>query len=234
MALFQNMNQFAPTPGLGQPMKGVQPATFPLRINPSSVATGLQVGTPLKLIANTSSFEIIVDLAGPTDKVFAVIPGNTKKNTYAAGDVVDGFASGNTLLLEATAAINAGSYLAIGNTSAAGGGPGVTATAVPGTQYGAYALNSVAAGATAILVRIENGLVPTVTAYSAGTVVLVAGTKVVAALTVTANSIIQLTLKTVGGTPGAAYVSAITPGTGFTVTSTSGTDTSTYNYTITN
>lgn len=55
---------------------------------------------------------------------------------------------------------------------------------------------------------------------------------VVAAPKVTANSQIQMTLKTVGGTPaGAPFLSAITPGTGFQVKSVAG-DTSVYNYTI--
>uniref|UniRef100_A0A6C0AJA9 K1 capsule-specific polysaccharide lyase C-terminal domain-containing protein n=1 Tax=viral metagenome TaxID=1070528 RepID=A0A6C0AJA9_9ZZZZ len=50
---------------------------------------------------------------------------------------------------------------------------------------------------------------------------------------VTANSVIILTLKTVGGTVGPAYVSSTTAGTGFSIKSQSG-DTSTYNYLIIN
>ena len=50
---------------------------------------------------------------------------------------------------------------------------------------------------------------------------------------VTANSDVNITLKAVGGTVGAVpTITTITPGTGFTVTGTSG-DTSTYNYSIT-
>lgn len=51
---------------------------------------------------------------------------------------------------------------------------------------------------------------------------------------VTANSEIDITLKTVGGTvsPSLPYIKTITPGTGFTVAGTAG-DTSTYNYAIT-
>lgn len=49
---------------------------------------------------------------------------------------------------------------------------------------------------------------------------------------VTANSIILFTLKTVGGTVGAApAIQTITPGTGFTVAGTAS-DTSIYNYVI--
>lgn len=50
---------------------------------------------------------------------------------------------------------------------------------------------------------------------------------------VTANSVIILTVKTIGGTMRNAYVSSVTPGTGFTVRSLTG-DTSVYNYLIIN
>ena len=62
---------------------------------------------------------------------------------------------------------------------------------------------------------------------SMGTAVLVAGTVTVSNTLVTANSRIFLTINTAGGTPGAVYISARTAGTDFTITSTSGTDTST-------
>lgn len=235
MSLTQNMNLFAPKAGLGQPMKGVQPATFNVRINPSSVATGLQVGSPLKLIANTNTAEIVVDLAGATDPVFAVIPANTKKNTYAAGDVLDVFAEDNTMILESVGAINAGDRLALGNTSAVGGGPGATTTTTPGAQYGAIALTSVTASQNPILVKVKGGTVPSITAFASGTTVLVAGASTVANTAVTANSQVLLTLKTVGGTIAAQpYVATITPGTGFTVAGGGGSNTSTYNYAIIN
>lgn len=48
---------------------------------------------------------------------------------------------------------------------------------------------------------------------------------------VTATSIIALSLNTTGGTPHGAFVSSITPGTGFSINSLAG-DTSTYNYEI--
>ena len=60
-----------------------------------------------------------------------------------------------------------------------------------------------------------------------GTAVLAAGTVVVSTTAVTATSRIQLTTQIPGGTVGAPYVSARTAGTSFTITSTSGTDTST-------
>lgn len=59
-----------------------------------------------------------------------------------------------------------------------------------------------------------------------GAATLVAGTVVVNTTAVTATSRIQLTAQTSGAGPGALRVSARTAGTSFTITSTSGTDTS--------
>ena len=121
----------------------------------------------------------------------------------------------------------------IGNATAAGGGPGVTSIATAGAAYGGLALTSVAAGATAILIRIKSGVVPQITNYSAGTYAVTAGAATIANTKVTANSVIGITLKTVGGTVAAQVVTTITPGTGFTVTG-GASDTSTYNYQIWN
>lgn len=65
-----------------------------------------------------------------------------------------------------------------------------------------------------------------------GLVTLVAGTKVVADSLVTANTVIGLQIKTPGGTQGWVTVSAKTPGTGYTLLSSSNTDTSTYKVTV--
>ena len=65
-----------------------------------------------------------------------------------------------------------------------------------------------------------------------GTAVLVSGSKVVSNTSVTANSRIFLTSNTDGGTPGWLRVSARTAGTSFTITSSSGTDSSTVAYEI--
>lgn len=63
-----------------------------------------------------------------------------------------------------------------------------------------------------------------------GTATLVAGSVVVANTSVTANSRIFLTSQADGGAPGFLRVSARVAGTSFTVTSSSGTDTSTFAY----
>lgn len=60
-----------------------------------------------------------------------------------------------------------------------------------------------------------------------GTAVLIGGTVVVPTTKVTANSRIFLSGQIPGGTPGGLNVSARTPGTSFTITSTNGADTST-------
>lgn len=65
-----------------------------------------------------------------------------------------------------------------------------------------------------------------------GVATLVAGSVVVANTSVTASSRIQLTSNADGGTPGWLRVSARTAGTSFTITSSSGTDTSTVAYLI--
>jgi hypothetical protein len=63
-----------------------------------------------------------------------------------------------------------------------------------------------------------------------GRAVLAAGTVVVANTSVTANTEVFATTQIPGGTPGAVYCSARNPGVSFTLTSTSGADTSTVGY----
>lgn len=65
-----------------------------------------------------------------------------------------------------------------------------------------------------------------------GAAVLTGGAATVANTSVTANSRIFLTSQADGGTPGFLRVSARTAGTSFTITSSSGTDTSTVAYEI--
>lgn len=65
-----------------------------------------------------------------------------------------------------------------------------------------------------------------------GTATLVAGTVTVADAKITANSTIRILSKTLGGTPGAHFISAKSVGVSFTITSTSNTDTSTVNFSV--
>lgn len=59
-----------------------------------------------------------------------------------------------------------------------------------------------------------------------GLVTLVAGSVAVADTKITANSIIECGTQSPAGTVGAPFVGVVTAGTGFTLKSTSGTDTS--------
>jgi len=72
---------------------------------------------------------------------------------------------------------------------------------------------------------------PTLIAKTA-TATLVAGTVTVADASITANSVIRLSSKTLGGTPGALFVSAKTAATNFTITSSNAADTSVVQYEI--
>jgi hypothetical protein len=92
----------------------------------------------------------------------------------------------------------------------------------------------VLSGVSSYLVPVDNGgAVTAALPMNGGTVTLNGATPVtVANAKVTAGSIIVFTLKTVGGTVGAApVIETITAGTGFTVQGTAS-DTSVYNYAI--
>ena len=87
---------------------------------------------------------------------------------------------------------------------------------------------SASTSATPVAIHIQRPLL----VVNSGTATLVGGTKAVADTSVTANTIVRLAYKTVGGTPGAVYVAARSAGTSFTITSTSGTDTSVIYYEV--
>jgi hypothetical protein len=111
------------------------------------------------------------------------------------------------------------------------GGSGVTVsgiTTVPGGTWALYVVTYTAAATVTIV-----GIAAANPTTASGTFVANGATAVVVADTnVTANSVINFGLKTVGGTPaGAPFLSAVTAGTGFSVKVAAG-DTSTYNYQI--
>jgi hypothetical protein len=70
------------------------------------------------------------------------------------------------------------------------------------------------------------------TVSKVGTAVLVAGTVTVADTKITASSVIRLSTGTLGGTPGAHFISAKVAGTSFTISSTNAADTSTVFYEV--
>lgn len=67
---------------------------------------------------------------------------------------------------------------------------------------------------------------------SDGTTVLVGGTVTVADTSITATSLISVQHETLGGTPGALFISAKVVGTSFDISSTSALDTSTVAYQV--
>lgn len=101
---------------------------------------------------------------------------------------------------------------------------GINATAIGATTpstVGATAMSQTA-GSTFSIASGSN--------QRAGNLTLVAGTQTVSNTTVTANTIVQLTRKTSGGTIGTAITYTLSAGTSFTVTSDSILDTSTFSY----
>jgi hypothetical protein len=108
-------------------------------------------------------------------------------------------------------------------------GPDGNLTISSGISNGIVKLNSMHLATTTVGfgLRVAEG-----SNAKQGTTVLVAGSKVVANTAVTANSRIFLTSQADGGTPGFLRVSSRVAGTSFTITSSSGTDTSTVAYEI--
>jgi hypothetical protein len=107
VSTFQNQNQFAQTPVLGQLDFTVNPNIKSAKIDPASIATVLQAGQAMKLV-DVAGTEVIVDVAAVTDKAYGVIPYNPRKNLYAAGDTIDLACKGSVVYLETSAAIARG------------------------------------------------------------------------------------------------------------------------------
>jgi hypothetical protein len=87
-------------------------------------------------------------------------------------------------------------------------------------------VNSALSVPTGPVISDGTNWLPVGRAFASGTVSLVAGTATVANTNITTSSRIRLTTLANGGTVGHPYVSARTASTSFTITSTSGTDTS--------
>ena len=147
MSTYLNQNQFAQTPVLGQVDMTVNPNIKPVRINPASVATVLKSGQAFKLIAGAAN-EILVDVAAITDRAYGVSVYNLKKNTYAAGDVVEIACRDSVVYLESSAAISRGAKVQLDPT-----GPTIsTLTAGTNAAIGT-ALDQ--ASASGQLIRVE-------------------------------------------------------------------------------
>lgn len=150
MSTFQNSNQFAQTPVLGQVDMTVNPNIKSAKIDPASTSTKLQAGQFVKLV-DVAGTEIIVDECAVTAKAYGVIIYNPRKNIYAAGDTVEIACEGSVVYLEASAAIARGAK--VQNTPA---GPTVqTLTSLATNCMVGICLDKPTAGAT--LTRIEVG-----------------------------------------------------------------------------
>lgn len=110
MSTYQNQNQFAQTPLLGQVDLVSGPNNvFAARIDPSSTATAaqLQAGVPFKIV-DVQGNDIIVDVAAITEQAIGVMIYNPRKNQYAAGDIIELAGRGSVVYLETSAAIARG------------------------------------------------------------------------------------------------------------------------------
>lgn len=111
-----------------------------------------------------------------------------------------------------------------------GGGVGVTVSGVTVVPAGCSALYLVTQTAANVLTMV--GIFVTAPVTASGTFVANGATPVVVADTrITANSVVVFGLKTAGGTASAPFMTAVTPGTGFSV-ATAAANTGTYNYQI--
>ena len=128
----QSLNQFAPGPLVGDSIKGASLNKVSARLNPASTSAYLKAGQAVKLIAGASG-EILVDAIAAGDAVIGTILYNTKRNTYAAGDIVEIALEGSIVLLETGAAVNRGAQVATdpanGAISAAASGASATGIA---------------------------------------------------------------------------------------------------------
>lgn len=111
-----------------------------------------------------------------------------------------------------------------------GGGAGVTVSGITVIPAGSAALYVLTYTAAATLTMV--GVLQTAPTTASGTFVANGVTPVVVADTrITANSVVSFGLKTAGGTASAPFMTAVTPGTGFSVAAAAA-NTGTYNYQI--
>jgi hypothetical protein len=151
MATYQNQNQFAMTPELGQVAQTPNSSVVSVLINPASVATVIQNGSPVKLITGTSN-QVMVDVGSdPTnDVIYGVIIYNLRKNQYSPGDNAEVATGGSVMFMETSAAVNRGTTVAINPA-----GPTVATDTTTGHQVGGVALDQAAAANTLIRVLVK-------------------------------------------------------------------------------
>lgn len=190
-------------------------------------ATGT-TGAPVRSAVETANGRGTYTVNNSTDvSGFAVVNGAANTSAHFMGT---SFTAGSDLLRSQVTGEAVGRYDVLANGSMSWGG-GAATRDVTLARGAANRLDVTTADlyvATAGRgLRVAEG-----SNAKAGTAVLVAGAVTVSNTAVTANSRIQLTSNVDGGTPGFLRVSARTAATSFTITSSSGTDTSTVAYLI--
>ncbi len=116
MSTYQNQNQFAQTPVLGQVDMTSAINIKSVRIDPASSSTVLTAGQFVKIV-DVAGTEIVVDEAAVTEKAYGCIVYNPRQNTYLKGDMVEIACKGTVVYLETSAAIARGAK--VQNTPAA-------------------------------------------------------------------------------------------------------------------
>ncbi len=184
------------------------------------IAKALFVGTVINAVAGTA--------AAPSVKV-----GSTQSGLCEDTNTRLAIVSGGKVLIECATVGASSNYIAV----SANNTPNFTAQG-PGTDID---LTLSAKGANDVGIQVGSLRVLTVgkglkvaegSNAKQGTATLIGGASVVSNTSVTATSRIFLTSNADGGTPGWLRVSARSVGTSFTITSSSGTDTSTVAYEI--
>lgn len=158
-----------------------------------------------------------------TDFNYATGPGRVSIQPFAAGN--------NCLALNVQGTDTNDRYRLTGD-GAVNIGPG---NAARDTQWGRQGVANIGTTNSDISINLAGKTlkVQSGTNAKAGTTAaMTAGSVTVSTTAITASSVVVASLKTAGGTVGAPFVSAVTPGTSFTLKSTSGTDTSVYNWII--
>lgn len=174
---------------------------------------------------------IVIAAADPTVSNNSQTLGTYWLNS-ATGDlfILNGFSSGvpNWVLVSSSS----GSIVSVSGTAnqiTASNSSGDVTLSLPSPMVAPGAITATGA-VTATKVNLGTGAAGSTGISSA----MVAGTTTVNTTAVTANSTIQLSYKAIAGTPGYLSPGTITPGTSFVINSTSGTDTSTVQWTIFN
>lgn len=152
MSTFQNQNQFAQTPVLGEVDLTKTFNVKSVKINPASVATVLQSGQVFKIV-DIAGPEIIVDqCTALTDIPFGVAIYSSKKNLFVAGQTIEVACDGTVVYLEASAAAARGASVQLDST-----GPTVATLVSPTNGKVGFLLDKPTAAGQLVRVEIKVG-----------------------------------------------------------------------------